>query len=118
MKKLKDNKRSEMKRGSNNPMFGKKPWNYKGGTLTRSGSRKVNYIEVRINGKRFKKHRVVMEGYLGRELLPNEIVHHIDGNGLNNTIANLKVMKKSEHSRLHLKDGLHKKEVVLGAEGF
>lgn len=42
-----------------------------------------------------------MEQYLGRKLRPDEIVHHIDGNKLNNNIENLKIMTRGEHSKLH-----------------
>jgi len=92
---------SERMKGRLNPMYGKKPHNYKGGTKTKSGSRKVEYIEVRVDGKRMKSHRHIMEFALGRKLKSNEIVHHIDGNGLNNNISNLQIMSKAEHSRLH-----------------
>ena len=49
----------------------------------------------------YKLHRKTMEDYLGRKLNDNEIVHHIDGNKLNNDISNLQVMTRSEHSRYH-----------------
>lgn len=94
-------KLSENRKGSNNPMHGKKSWNNKGGKIVLSGSRNVKYIEVYKNGKQIKKHRLIMEEHLGRELNKDEIVHHIDGNGLNNNISNLQVMHKSDHSRLH-----------------
>lgn len=53
-----------------------------------------------------KLHRLIMEEHLGRKLTSNEIVHHIDGNKLNNDITNLKVMTRGEHSRLHRKQEL------------
>ena len=46
-------------------------------------------------------HRVVMENHLDRLLLPNEIVHHKDGNKANNDISNLEVMTNEEHSHMH-----------------
>ena len=64
-------------------------------------------ISVTRNGVRRQvfEHRLVMEAHLGRELLPSEVVHHKDGNGLNNAIENLELMTQSEHQREHLMDG-------------
>lgn len=46
-------------------------------------------------------HRVVMENHLGRLLLPEEVVHHIDENKFNNSIENLRILSKVEHAKLH-----------------
>ncbi len=47
-------------------------------------------------------HRVIMEHIIGRELLPTEVVHHIDGNKQNNSPENLQLFSsKAEHSRFH-----------------
>jgi phosphopantothenoylcysteine synthetase/decarboxylase len=50
-------------------------------------------------------HRCVMEDYLakrGEKLYPEEVVHHIDGNILNNDIDNLEVFaNQSEHYKYH-----------------
>lgn len=62
------------------------------------------YIEGRIwrDGKqvRVKKHRLVMEQYIGRTLLPNEDVHHKDGDKQNNDIDNLELLLHGDHSRV------------------
>lgn len=53
----------------------------------------------KLNGRH--EHRVVAEQKLGRALLPGEIVHHIDGDKLNNHPDNLEVMTQAEHIRIH-----------------
>lgn len=69
------------------------------------------------DGKSYEKsfgrhtHRVVAEQKLGRELLPGEVVHHIDGNKRNNTPENLMVFSsQKEHADWHAKYG----EVIYG----
>lgn len=47
------------------------------------------------------EHRLVMERHIGRFLVVDEVVHHIDGNSANNTIHNLQLMLKTEHDSLH-----------------
>ena len=47
------------------------------------------------------QHRLVMERILGRYLTPHEVVHHLDGNPLNNDPANLWLLSHGEHKRLH-----------------
>jgi len=46
-------------------------------------------------------HRVLIENSLGRLLNTDEIVHHIDGNKENDSLANLEVLFASEHPRVH-----------------
>ena len=59
------------------------------------------YVEGRVDNRRVKKHRMVVETVLGRPLLPTEDVHHKNGNKLDNSPENLEVVDRSEHSRLH-----------------
>ena len=47
------------------------------------------------------KHRLIMMQHLGRDLKPNEVVHHIDLNKSNNDISNLQLMTQSEHAKIH-----------------
>ena len=46
-------------------------------------------------------HRVIMENHLGRLLNNDEVVHHKDGNKLNNDLSNLEVMNAKEHVMKH-----------------
>jgi len=47
------------------------------------------------------EHRVVAEKMLGRPLRRGEVVHHTDGDKLNNDPSNLVVMRQGEHMREH-----------------
>ena len=50
------------------------------------------------------EHRLVMEKHIGRFLLPEESIHHIDGNTKNNDISNLRLFScEGEHRSLHAK---------------
>lgn len=47
------------------------------------------------------EHRLVMSEYLGRPLAKKEVVHHRDGNGLNNDISNLQLFASAgEHTKI------------------
>lgn len=87
------------------------PWN-KGFTKEKdsrlNGGRKHNgpyldgkgYMRIWNNGKSVKYHRYIWEQIYGK-IPEGYIVHHIDGDKLNNNIQNLRIMTSSEHSKLH-----------------
>jgi len=50
------------------------------------------------------EHRLIMEYFLGRTLGKDEIVHHKDGNKLNNKIENLELMSRADHTAYHIPD--------------
>ena len=52
-------------------------------------------------GKGVKEHIKIMQEYLGRKLYKYEVVHHIDGDKLNNNLSNLKLMTRRKHAALH-----------------
>jgi len=54
------------------------------------------------------EHVRVMELSINRRLLPSECVHHIDENRQNNSLDNLQVMDRSEHSKLHREKDKHR----------
>ena len=71
------------------------------GEYRKANPDKFKYKAIRIGNKIVKEHRYKMEQHLGRKLLRSEIVHHIDGNRLNNSIENLEIMSQGEHILLH-----------------
>lgn len=70
------------------------------------------YVEItRGDHKGRSQHVRLMEERLGRHLLPDEVVHHIDRDRSNNDLNNLALVTRSGHSRLHrFEDSLEGKE--------
>lgn len=73
-----------------------------------SGSKKDCYYLTKHddNNKIIKraivpKYRYAVEFYLGRRLLFNEVVHHVDNNHFNNCIENLMILNRKLHNQLH-----------------
>jgi hypothetical protein len=72
------------------------------GTSNPDGFINQGHRYVRVNGVTRALHRVVAERTLGRPLQPDEIVHHIDGDPLNNAPSNLTVVSRQQHFLLHM----------------
>ena len=70
---------------------------YKGGKVLQQG-----YMFIKVGYRQYRQeNRIKMEEHLNRKLKTTELVHHKDGNRLNNDINNLEIMSRSEHSKLH-----------------
>jgi len=60
-----------------------------------------NYIDDEGNKKQIRCHTAIGQEIVGRKLYRDEVVHHIDGNNLNNEPVNLMVINRSEHINIH-----------------
>lgn len=86
------------------------PMNYPGRTIDERVEMRQRMLDHNqdYKGKTYNKylgeseHRKIARFKLGRDLYPNEVVHHIDGDIHNNKPSNLQVMTRSEHTRLHI----------------
>jgi len=65
---------------------------------------KDGYLRITVNGRRIKEHNWKAENALGRKLKNNEVVHHVDGNKINNKNSNLVICPNAAyHHLLHLR---------------
>lgn len=72
---------------------------WKGG---RSVEKRSGYVRV-YNGRVYVyEHTLIAEKMLGRPLVQNEVVHHLNGDPADNRPENLRVLSRSEHKLYHL----------------
>jgi len=82
------------KRGRKRQQTGELNSRWKGGrAVDRDG-----YVTVRINGKQYAEHRIVLEKKLGRPLTHSEIGHHLNGIRNDNRPENLIALPRKRHS--------------------
>lgn len=62
------------------------------------------YRRITVDGRYHFEHVHIMEKYIGRKLkqFPEEVVHHKNGNKLDNRIENLQLMSQEAHAALHM----------------
>lgn len=85
---------------------GNKNTNYKGGKIKRGkywAVKTYDHPSAPSDGY-IREHRLIMEKYIGRYLLKEEVIHHINGNTLDNRIENLQLFSSDkEHATFHQK---------------
>lgn len=64
-------------------------------------ARHKRYKYIWVDGKAVREHRYIIEKSIGRKLLASEIVHHKDGDVLNNKLENLEIMELHAHQVAH-----------------
>lgn len=86
--------------GSNHPRWKNGIWIKNVGHTKYKFIRSPNHPNRTVHGY-VREHILVIEKYLGRYLKPTEIIHHLNGNGLDNRLENLKVTDRTVHQRIH-----------------
>ena len=76
----------------------------KGGKINRSGYRSIYSTPLK---KYILEHRYVYEQHYGITLTPNQNIHHINGNRLDNRIENLELWETSQPKGQRVEDKIN-----------
>jgi len=82
--------------------------------------KRADSLRNRGGNKTYKKwfgkhlHRVVAEQILGRQLNRHEVVHHRDGNKLNNDPSNLEITTQPDHINAHRAHMMQRRKIAAG----
>jgi len=68
------------------------------GTINSEGYR---IISTGKRKQRIREHRLIMEKHIGRKLEAHEIIHHLNGDRLDNRTENLEITTLCEHNKKH-----------------
>lgn len=78
---------------------------------------------ITVDGKQIQLARHLVEVDLGRKLKYNEIVHHVNGNTLDDRPDNLQVMTRRQHTSFHNSGGYinvspEQRRIIAGRNGM
>lgn len=77
-------------------------------SYTHYGNKSRNpYKRVKLAGKLYLVHRLVLAAHLGRPLKRDELVNHLDGNGANNALSNLELVTHKQNVAHAKENGLY-----------
>ncbi|MCR4307676.1 MAG: HNH endonuclease [Candidatus Berkelbacteria bacterium] len=93
---------------------GEKNHRWKGGRTTSGGGyiwiKKLDHPNKNAQGY-VPEHRLIIEKEIGRYLLPDEHIHHINENKQDNRLENLRIVSPQEHAAIHWKNPEARKKV-------
>lgn len=83
-------------------ILGKNHWNWQGGFLIHNGYKYILTRDKNNKRKYIREHRLIAEKHLERPLEKYEIIHHINGDKLDNSLENLYLFfNNKEHNIFH-----------------